>query len=232
MKAKILVYALPALILTAIHLAEAQLTKMVVGYGSISVNHFPAWMAKESGIFRDNGLDIQLVYFSGGTTAMMALVSGETPISEVAGPSIVSAGLRGVDVVLIAAGIVTTDQWLVTRPEIKTAEQLKGGSVATSTFGGSSDFLARMALKKLGLTPMKDVGLVQVGGVPERLGALEKGKVQAAMISAIEALMFQKKGFNALAAASQAYQAAGAATTRRFIRESPDIVRRYVKSQI
>src|SRR5207253_1789938 len=31
---------------------------------------------------------------------------------------------------------------------------------------------------------------------------------------------------------SQAYQGAGLATTRRFIRESPDIVRRYIKSQI
>ena len=129
----------------------AQLTKMTVGYGSISTNHFPAWMAKESGIFRDNGLDMQLVYFRGGTTAMMALLSRETPISEVAGPSIVSASLRGTDVVMIAGGVVTSDQWLVTRPDIKTAEQLKGGSVATSIFGGSSDFLARMALKKLGL---------------------------------------------------------------------------------
>ena len=93
----------------------AQLTKMTVGYGSISTNHFPAWMAKESGIFRDNGLDMQLVYFRGGTTAMMALLSRETPISEVAGPSIVSASLRGTDVVMIAGGIVTSDQWLVTR---------------------------------------------------------------------------------------------------------------------
>src|SRR5947209_19208194 len=89
-----------------------------------------------------------------------------------------------------------------------------------------------MTLKKLGLTPVKDVAIVQIGGVPERLGALEKGKVQAAMLGVIEGLMTQKKGFNALAAVSQAYQSAGVATTRRFIRESPDIVRRYVKSQI
>ncbi len=163
---------------------------------------------------------------------MMALLSRETPISEVAGPSIVSASLRGTDVVMIAGGIVTADQWLVTRPDIKTADQLKGGSVATSTFGGSSDFLARMALKKIGLTPVKDVAIVQIGGVPERLGAMEKGKVQAAMLGVMEALMAQKKGFNALAAASQAYQGAGVATTRRFIRESPEIIRRYVKSQI
>src|SRR5262245_13260047 len=232
MKSKFLLWLLITVLLITATRAAAQLTKMTVGYGSISVNHFPVWMAKESGIFRDNGLDIQLVYFRGGTTAMMALISRETPISEIAGPSIVSAGLRGIDVVLIAAGIVTTDQWLVTRPEIKTAEQLKGGSVAISALGGSSDFLARMALKKLGLIPVKEVALVQVGGVPERLGALEKGKVQGAMLSAIETLMVQKRGFNALATASQAYQAAGVATTRRFIRESPDIVRRYVKSQI
>jgi NitT/TauT family transport system substrate-binding protein len=211
---------------------SAQLTKITVGYGSISTNHFPAWMAKESGIFRDNGLDVQLVYFRGGTTAMMALLSRETPISEIAGPSVVSASLRGTDVVLIAGGIITSDQSLVTRPDIKTAEQLKGGSVATSIFGGSSDFLARMAFKKLGLTPVKDVAIVQIGGVPERLGALEKGKVQAAMLGVNEALMVQKKGFNVLAAVSQAYQSAGVATTRRFIRESAEIVRRYVKSQI
>jgi NitT/TauT family transport system substrate-binding protein len=212
--------------------ASAQLTKMTVGYGSTSTNHFPAWMAKESGIFRLNGLDVQLVYFRGGTTAMMALLSRETPISEIAGPSVVSASLRGTDVVLIAGGIVTSDQSLVSRPDIKTAEQLKGGSVATSIFGGSSDFLARMAFKKLGLTPAKDVAIVQIGGVPERLSALEKGKVQAAMLGENEALMAQKKSFNVLAVVSQTYQGAGVATTRRFIRESPDIVRRYVKSQI
>jgi NitT/TauT family transport system substrate-binding protein len=210
----------------------AQLIKMTVGYGSTSTNHFPAWMAKESGIFRENGLDVQLVYFRGGTTAMMALLSRETPISEVAGPSIVSASLRGTDVVMIAGGVVTTDEWLMTRPDIKTAEQLKGGSVATSIFGGSSDFIVRMTLKRLGLIPVKDVAIVQIGGVPERMTALEKGKVQAALLGVTESLMAQKKGFNALVVVSQAYQAAGVGTTRRFIRESPDIVRRYVKSQI
>ena len=59
----------------------AQHIKMTLGYGSISTNHFPAWMAKESGVFRANGLDVELVYFRGGTTAMMALLSRETPIS-------------------------------------------------------------------------------------------------------------------------------------------------------
>src|SRR5262245_66442996 len=116
--------------------ASAQLTKVTVGYSAIAAGQFPAWMAQEAGIFRKNGLDVQLVYFRGGTTAMMALISRETPISEIAGPSIVSAGLRGIDGVLIAAGMVTTDQWLVSRAEIKTAGARKGGAVGRSPIGG------------------------------------------------------------------------------------------------
>src|SRR5215475_16198289 len=157
--------------------ALAQLTKVTVGYSAIGAVHFPVWVVKESGIFRKNGLDVQLVYFTGGTTAVMALLSRDAPIMQMAGPAIVSAGLRGSDTVMIAGGVVTSDQYLMSRPEIKTALQLKGGYVAIARFGGLADSMARIALQNLGLTPIKDVAIVQIGGAPERLGALEKGKV-------------------------------------------------------
>src|SRR5262245_66056499 len=107
---KAVILAVSLLLPLSFSIASAQLTKVTVGYVSTSTNHFPAWTAKELGIFRENALDVQLVYFRGGTTAMMALLSRETPISEIAGPSVVSASLRGTDVVLIAGGIVTSDQ--------------------------------------------------------------------------------------------------------------------------
>jgi NitT/TauT family transport system substrate-binding protein len=210
---------------------SAQLTKITVGYSSIASAQFPAWMAKESGIFRKNGLDVQLVYFRGGTTAMMALISRETPISQVAGPSIVSASLRGADMVMIAGGRVTVDQSLISRQDIKTAEQPKGGSVAVAVFGGLADFTTRIALKRLGLTPV-DVTILQIGGNPERLSALEKGKVQAAILGGSDGLIAQKRGFYTPVDVSLPYQNTGVATTRRFIRETPDIVRRYIRSQV
>jgi NitT/TauT family transport system substrate-binding protein len=211
---------------------SAQLTKVTVGYSAIAAGHFPAWMAKESGIFRQNGLDVQLVYFRGGTTVMMALLSRQTPISQLGGPAIVSASLRGADTVLIAGGLVLTEWWLMARPDIKTAEKLKGGAVAIGVFGGLSDFLTRIALKRLGVTPVKDVAMVQISGVPEQLSALETGKVQAAMLPRPENFVAQKKGFYNLVAVRLPYQSTGVATTRTFIRENPDIVRRYVRSQI
>jgi len=229
---KAVIWAVGLFLLLSCSIASAQLTKITVGYAALAAGQLPAWMAKESGIYRNNGLDVQLVYFRGGTTAVMTLLSGETPISQAAGATIVSASLRGADVVMIAGGRVTVDYWLMSRPEIKTAEQLKGGSVAIAVFGGQSDFVTRGVLQRLGLTPVKDVAILQIGGIPERMSALEKGKVQAALLSITETLMAQKKGFNTLASVSLPYQGAGVATTRKFIRENPDIVRRYVKSQI
>ena len=212
--------------------ASAQFTKMTVGYAAIGGGHLPAWMAKESGIFSKNGLDMQLVYFRAGTTATMALLSRQTPISQVAGPAIVSASLRGADTVMIVGGVVIADWWLMARADIKTPEQLKGGSVAITTFGGLSDSFARIALKRLGLTPVKDVAILPIGGNPERLSALENGKVQGAMFSPPVNFIAQKRGFYNLVSVSLPYQSVGVATTRTFIRESPDIVRRYVRSQI
>ena len=72
-----LILAISVSLLLSFSVASAQLTKVTVGYSAIGGVHFPAWMAKESGIFLRNGLDVQLVYFTGGTTAVMALHHGK-----------------------------------------------------------------------------------------------------------------------------------------------------------
>src|SRR3990172_9999287 len=142
---------------------HAQLIKINVGYSAISGDALPAWIAKDAGIFERNGLDVQLVFFTGGTTAVMALVSADTPIAQLAGPAVLHSVLAGSDAAIIAGGVTSLNYYLLSRPEIKTPEQLKGGSVAISRFGSSSDFIARYALSKVGLTPGKDVTIVQIG---------------------------------------------------------------------
>jgi NitT/TauT family transport system substrate-binding protein len=214
---------------------SAQLTKLNVGYSAISEEQLPAWIAKETGIFKKNGLDVQLIYFTGGTTAVQALVSSEVPISQVAGPAVVNSALAGSDIVLVAGGATSLDYWLMSRPEIKRPEQIKGGSVAISAFGTASDFVARYALEKIGLTPGKDVAIVQVGGVPDRLGALLAGKIEAAVLVPPSMFTGQKKGLSILADVSKLglpFQYTGVATGRRFIREHGDTVRRYARSQL
>jgi NitT/TauT family transport system substrate-binding protein len=215
--------------------AFAQQTRLNVGYVGINSDNVIAFIAKETGIFARNGLDVQLIYFGGGSTATMALISGETPITQTAGPGIVNAVLNGSDAVMIAGGVTTLDYWMLSRPEIKTAEQLKGGAVAISRFGSASDFIVRYALQRLGLIPVKEVAILQVGPLPDRLAAMETKRVQATVLAPPAMYMAQKRGYNIIAdiaALGLAYQATGVGTTRKFIREHPDIVRRYVKAQV
>ncbi len=232
MHSKSISWLLAIILLMTAALAEAQLTKLTIGNNTLSTNGLPAWMAKEAGIFNRNGLDVQIVYFRGGTITTMALIARETPISQVSGPPIVSAALKGADAVMVAAGNVVSEYWLMSKPELKTAAQLKGGSVAIATFGGLSDSISRIALQKLGLNATKDVTLVQIGTIPERLSALESGKVQAAMLNAPDNFRAQKRGLHKLMDVRLTYQGIGVGTTRTVIRENPDLVRRYVKSQI
>jgi NitT/TauT family transport system substrate-binding protein len=178
---------------------------------------------------------VQLIYFTGGTTAVMALVSGDTPMSQVAGSAVVNSVLAGSDSVMIAAGVTSLNYYLMGRPDIKTPEQLKGGQVAISRFGSASDFIARFALSKIGLTPGKDVTLVQIGSTPARADATLAGRVHATVINPPASFIAEKRGMTILADLPKlglVYQHTGAATTKKFVREHPEVLRRYAKSQV
>jgi NitT/TauT family transport system substrate-binding protein len=154
--------------LSIIATSSAQMTRLNVGYSAISADQLPAWVAKDTGIFAKYGLDVQLIYFTGGSTAILALVSGDVPITQVSGPGLVSSALGGSDAVFVAGGIISLNYVLMGKPGVKTIEQLKGGTLAISRFGSATDSIARFALKKVGLSVGKDVTLIQVGSGPER----------------------------------------------------------------
>jgi NitT/TauT family transport system substrate-binding protein len=213
----------------------AQLTRLNVGYSAVSADQLPAWVARDSGIFAKNGLDVQLIFFTGGTTAILALVSGDVPITQVSGPGLVNSALAGSDAVFVAGGITSLNYVLMGKPGVKAAEQLKGGTLAISRFGSATDSIARFALRRLGLTPGKDVTLVQVGSGPERLNAVLTGKVSAAVINPPSSFIAEKRGLAILADVAKmglVFQHTGAATTKKYIREHQDTVRRYVKSHV
>lgn len=213
--------------------AGAQLTKITTSYVSDSAGVLPLWLAKEAGIFARNGLDVQAVRVH-ASVGVMALMSGELQFVLASGPVVVDSALRGSNVVYIAGGMSTLDFVLVTRPEIKTAEQLKGSTVGLSAFRGANPTATRFALQKLGLGP-KDVSLIVVGGTSERIASLRLGKIQGTLFSPPQNITAQLEGFNALADVAELglpFVHIGVATTRTFIRDNPDIVRRYVKSHI
>jgi NitT/TauT family transport system substrate-binding protein len=215
--------------------ASAQPIRINVGYSAVSADQLPAWVAKDAGIFSKGGLDVQLIFFTGGTTAILALVSGDVPITQVSGPGLVNSVLAGSDAVFVAAGMTSLNYVLMGKPGVKSTEQLKGGTLAISRFGSATDSIARFALKKIGLVPGKDVTLIQVGSGPERLNALLTGRVTAAVINPPSSFVAEKRGLVVIADVAKmglVFQHTGVGTTRRFIREHRDTVRRYMRAHV
>ena len=215
--------------------ASAQTTKLKVSYSSITANNSPVWIAKEKGFFGKYRLDAQVLLIESGTTSIQALVAGESQIAQLSGGVILSSGLAGSDVVCIAGLENLSAFSLIAQKDIKSAEQLKGKKLAISRFGSASDLAARLILQKLGLSPEKDVTLLQVGGTSTRLAAITKGVVESTVITPEFYILAKKAGVTTLAdplSAKIDFPQNTIATSRPFLKAQPEIVNQYLKAII
>ena len=143
--------------------SERPLERIIIAYSSVSANMAPLWITQERGFFRKYGLDVRLVFIESGSTTVQSLIANEVAFAQMAGAGVLQSRLRGSDVVLIAGFLNTMDYQLMVEKSITRPEQLKGKTMAVSRFGSSSDFATRYALDKFGLTPEKDVTILEIG---------------------------------------------------------------------
>jgi len=210
----------------------AQATKLNVASSGISPTQIVPYLAHEAGIFARNGLEVSVIR-ARADVAVMSMLAGDTGMIDVAGPIAIRSNLKGVDTVFIGAGAVTFNYWLMAAKAINTSQDLKGKIVGVASLSGSTMAATRYALVKLNLNPDRDIKIIQIGGTPDRLTALRTGRIQATLLSPPTSLAAQKEGFNLLVdVAGLPFQDNGPVTTRKFIREQPDIVRRYVRVQV
>jgi NitT/TauT family transport system substrate-binding protein len=211
------------------------LEKIRIAYSSISGNTAPLWVTQDRGFFRKYGLDVELVFIAGGSTAAQALVSKDVAVAQVAGAGVLQSHLRGADLVLIGGLINTLTFQLIVNKEISQPDHLKGKSVGVTRYGSSTDFAMRYALDKWRLDPQKDVSIAELATMPNLLGALESGKIHGAMLSAPFTLRAKKTGFPVLANLQMLgleYQHTGIATTQALIKSRPDLIGNVMRAYV
>jgi len=156
--------------------AQAQ-DKIKISYSSTDTINQIWTIAQEAGFYKKHGLDVDLVYIGSTTIGIAAIVAGDIHVGNAAGSGVANAAVRGADTVSVACVINVLAYELVVLESIKTAEDLKGKSIGISRFGSASDVAARELLKGLGLRPMDDVKILQVGGASERAAGFSRGVI-------------------------------------------------------
>ena len=213
----------------------AQTIKLKVAYPTTVGSMAVLWVTKEARLFEKHGLEVELIYVAGSSKVVQAMLAKEIPISEIAIPAVIQANLAGADLVMLAGPNHKPGQKIMVKPEIKTAEQLKGKKIGITRFGTSDDFLLRYILGQWKIQPEREVALLQMGGSPEILAALGSRSIDGGMLSSPLHLRAAKLGFSLLADLSAIgvdYQGAGVVTTRAYTRENKDIVRRYLRAYV
>jgi NitT/TauT family transport system substrate-binding protein len=164
------------LVMLAGRSAQAQ-DKIKIAYSSTDTLNQIWTITQDAGFFKKNGLDVELVYIGSTTVAATAIVAQDIQVGNVAGSGVANAAIRGADMVSVGCTINVLAYELVVLDSVKSAEDLKGKSIGISRFGSVSDVAARELLKGLGLRPMEDVKILQVGGASERAAGFSRGVI-------------------------------------------------------
>ena len=208
------------------------LDKMRLGYSGTGLNNYVLEMGRRSGIFRKNGLDLEVVYINSGSLLNQALIAGTFDVSFSQGSEAMLAKLRGADMRITAVIANHFNHVYLTAPAITSIKQLKGKKVAVSRFGSGSHFQSNLALKEGGLDPDKDVTVLQIGNSAARMAAILSGTVDGTIMAADFVPRAKKEGFNVvadLAATNIEYPFLSLHMMGNYIERNPKMVKALIK---
>ncbi|MGE5218218.1 MAG: ABC transporter substrate-binding protein [Chloroflexota bacterium] len=199
--------------------SQEKLHRMNIGYSAQAGAFAPIWITKETGLFKKNGLDVNLIFIPGGPTAAASMLAGEVQAVAMAGPAVVASNLAGTDLVMIAGMVNTFAFQIITVKGITAPQQLKGKRVGVNRFGTAPDIAARFALRRMGIDP-SEVTILQLGEQSTRLLAMKAGQLEAAVVLPPITTMAQREGMNVLMDMSELgaeFQITGLASSQGFI---------------
>ena len=190
------------------------------------------FMAQQEGLFKKNGLDVELIHISSSSRGIQAILAGEIAFSFMDGSNATQATLKGANIVLIAAGTNRQVFSLMAKSEFKRIADLKGKKIGITRVGSSTHTSALYALNSAGLKGA-DYQLLPLLEVPNIFTALAAGQIDAGVMSPPTNARAKKAGFVELmniAKEGPEFVSVAVGTSRSYVKANQDIVRRVVRA--
>lgn len=209
------------------------LDKIRIGLSSVSALHGAVWVAEEKGLFKKHGMEPEVIVIGGGAArGVSALIAGDIQFLSGAGDAVINANLRGADVVIAASVLNKGVQRVMARTELKSPGDLKGKKVGITRFGSASHLVLGLMLRRWGMSPA-EVNVVQVGSSPAMIASLEKGGIDAAVLTIPSVFVAEERGYRVLADLADMdiyYLHTMLDTTRSYLRAHRDRAARFMKA--
>ncbi|MET0502815.1 MAG: ABC transporter substrate-binding protein [Candidatus Binatia bacterium] len=202
-----------------------------ITYASRSIASITAFIATDKGFFKEENLEAQLI-LTRGTTAIAAAVAGDVEAIHIMGTAIRGI-IQGLPLKVLAVNQKLPLFWLVTRPELKTFNDLRGKTMAVTTFGGSQQVAGFHMLRKGGIDPTKEITSIVSGDVPAQLQAQLSGPVHITVLSPPTVFVARDRyKLNLLASTGDEYVnfISGLIVSEKALQEKPGLIKRTLRA--
>ncbi|WP_370885905.1 isocitrate/isopropylmalate family dehydrogenase [Caballeronia sp. RCC_10] len=147
---------------------------------STGITYLPMLVAKQRGYFKDEGLDVTIAAFSGGSKTLEALLGGGSDMVAGAYSNTITMATKGQHLVVVAAQVICPG-WIFgvsqkRGSDVKSPKDLKGLRIGVSAPGSSTHIAVNYILHKAGLQP-SDVSIIGVGQAAGAVAAVTSASV-------------------------------------------------------
>lgn len=161
--------------------AAGKSVKIAVG-GKALYYYLPISIAESLGYFKDEGLDVEIIDFQGGSKSLQAVVGGSADVVSGAFEHTLAMQARGQSLqAFVLQGRAPQCVFAVskkTMPDYKDLKDLKGKKIGVTAPGSSSHAIAIFILSTVGLKP-SDVSFIGVGSSSAAVAAMRSGQIDA-----------------------------------------------------
>jgi ABC-type nitrate/sulfonate/bicarbonate transport system substrate-binding protein len=190
------------------------------------------FMAKQEGLFKKHGLDVELIHIPSSSRGIQAILAGEIAFSFMDGLNAAQANLKGANIVLIAGATNRQVFSLMAKSDFKRIADLKGKKIGITRVGSSTHTSALYALNSGGLKGT-DYQLLPLLEVPNIYTALAAGQIDAGVMSPPTNARAKRSGFVELmniAKEGPEFVSVAVGTSRSYLKTNEDTVRRVVRA--
>lgn len=174
-----------------------------IGYPSTSALWWPFFVAKDKGLYDEQGLAAELVLIRGAPTVVQALVAREIDFAGVGTIAALTAYFNGASIVAISGVIGKSPFQIYSTPDINSVAELKQKTIAIGAAGGPPDYAMTSVLRASGIEVGRDVKAIYMGSSGARLAALENRQVAATVLSPPFTFTATSRGLKMLADARE-----------------------------
>lgn len=220
---------------TIIPLSVWAADRVNISHSAVSGSQAILFVTRDAGFFKKYDLEPQILFVSGAPPNIAALVSGEIDFTVFAGPAAIASNLEGADTVVLMTYINTMEHTFITRPNVRKPADLKGRKFGIARPGATDDYGARVAFKKWGLEPDKDITWLSVGTQPSRFAAVQSGMVDGTLLQPPFTVRARQEGLFELGSLGDLgldYLGTSLATTRQTVQKKENLVRRFTRALV